>query len=134
MPIHESPQHAAVRAALIVTIYTCLVLLSLRSGSLLSGFFSNTPLRWTGNISYSFYLIHGFVLNAVALVVMHLSWVKNNPRLATPLLFVLAAAATFATSTILFLAIEKPLSLRPRNKRAHSPTMSNALAQAEQAG
>jgi exopolysaccharide production protein ExoZ len=134
LPVHESPQHAAVRAALIVTTYTCLVLLSLRSGSLLSGFFSNTPLRWTGNISYSFYLIHGFVLNGVALVAVHLSWAKTSPRLVTPLLFVFAAAATFATTTILFLAIEKPLSLRPRNKSAHSPTMSSALAQAEQAG
>jgi len=134
LPIHDSPQHSSLRAALVVITYTCLVLLSLRSGSLLSRFFSNTPLRWTGNISYSLYLIHGFVLNGIALVVEHLSWIKTNPRLATPLLFVVSAAATFATTTILFLAIEKPISLRPRNKREPSPTMSSALAQAEQAG
>lgn len=134
LPIHESPQHAAVRAALVVTTYFCLALLTLRSGSLLSRFFCNTPLRWTGNISYSFYLIHGFVLNAIVLVVAHLSWAKANPRLTAPLLFVLAGAATFATTTILFLAIEKPWSLRPRKKHAPSPAIGTALTQAEQAG
>ncbi len=134
LPIHESPQYAAVRAALLVAAYTCLALLTLRSGSLLSRLFSNTPLRWTGNISYSFYLIHGFVLNAVALVVAHLSGVKANPHLAAPVLFVLAWAAAFATTTILFLAVEKPWSLRPRSKRAPSPAIGTALAQAEQAG
>lgn len=134
LPIHSSPQHAAVRAALVVTMYFCLALLTLRSGGLLSRFFCNTPLRWTGNISYSFYLIHGFVLNAIVLVVAHLSWAKANPRLAAPLLLVLSGAATFATTTILFLAIEKPWSLRPRNKRAPSPAIGTALTQAEQAG
>lgn len=134
LPIHESPQHAALRAALIVTTYTCLALLTLRSGSLLSRLFCYTPLRWTGNISYSFYLIHGFVLNAVVLVVAHLSWAKANPRIAAPILFVLAGAATFATTTILFLAIEKPWSLRPRKKRASAPAIATPLTQAEQAG
>ncbi len=133
LPIHGSSQHAAVRAALLVTTYTCLALLTLRSGSLLSRFFCSTPLRWTGNISYSLYLIHGFVLNAVALVVAHLSWAKANPRLAAPILILLAGAATFATTTILFLAIEKPCSLRPRARRAPSPKMNTALAQTEQA-
>jgi peptidoglycan/LPS O-acetylase OafA/YrhL len=132
--IHGSSQHAAVRAALLVTAYTCLALLTLPSGNLLSRLFCNTPIRWTGNISYSFYLIHGFVLNGIALVVAHLAWAKTNPYFAAPLLLVLAWSAIFATTTILFLAIEKPLSLRPRNKRAPSQTMSAALAEAEQAG
>jgi exopolysaccharide production protein ExoZ len=132
-PIHDSSQHAAVRAALLVATYASLALLTLRSGSLLSRIFCYTPLRWTGNISYSFYLIHGFVLNAVALVVGHLTWAKTNPRLAAPLLFVLAGAATYATATGLFLVIEKPWSLRPRSKRAPSPKREAALVQTERA-
>jgi exopolysaccharide production protein ExoZ len=134
LPIHGSAQHAVVRAALLVTAYTCLALLTLRSGSLLSRIFCHTPLRWTGNISYSFYLIHGFVLNAIALVVAHLTWAKANPRLAAPMLFVLAWAATFATTTALFLAIEKPWSLRPRASRAPSHKIGAALTHAEEAG
>ena len=133
LSIHDSAQHAAVRAALLVTTYTCLALLTLRDGSLLSRIFCNTPLRWTGNISYSFYLIHGFVLNAVALVVVHLAWAKTNPYLAAPLLFVLAWGVTLATTTVLFLAIEKPWSLRPRTKRAPSAKVSTNLAKVEQA-
>lgn len=134
LPVHDGAQHAAVRAALLVTTYACLALLTLRSGSLLSRFFCHTSIRWTGNISYSFYLIHGFVLNAVALVVAHLVWVKANPHLAAPLLFVLAWVATFGTTTILFLAIEKPWSLKRKTKAAPSPKVKNTLAQAEQAG
>ena len=134
LPIHESPQHAAVRAGLLVATYGCLALLTLRSGGLLSRLFCSTPLRWTGNISYSFYLIHAFVLNVIALVVLHLSWTRTNPRLASALLFVPALAATYAVTTILFLAIEKPWSLRPKTKRTPSPAVGNALARAEQAG
>ena len=133
LPIHDSPQHAAVRAALLVMTYTCLALLTLHNGSLLSRIFCSTPLRWTGNISYSFYLIHGFVLNAVALVVVHFAWAKTNPYFAAPLLFVLAWSVTFATTTILFLAIEKPWSLRPRTKRAPSAKLGTDLAKVEQA-
>lgn len=133
LPIHESAQHAAVRSALLVTTYACLALLTLRSGGLLSRFFCYTPLRWTGNISYSFYLIHAFVLNVIALVVLRLSWARTNPRIVSLVLFVLAWTATFATTTILFLAIEKPWSLRPKAKRVPSAAIATSLAQAEQA-
>ena len=75
------------------------------------------PLRWLGNMSYSYYLLHGITLTAVALVVTRL--VPPAPGRALVFLVVLPAAvlATFATSTGLFLLVEKPLSLVPAGPR-----------------
>ena len=84
----------------------------------LSAALSWTPLRWLGNMSYSYYLVHGLTLKvlftALALVVPAAPW--SAPAFA--LLFVVAFAATLPTSALLFLAVERPLSLA----RAHAVT------------
>jgi len=73
------------------------------------------PLRWLGNMSYSYYLIHGLVVHFVAVVAERLVPAGSTHAamiywIALP--FVLAA--TLVVSTALFLAIERPLSLQPR--------------------
>lgn len=69
-----------------------------------------TPLRWLGNMSYSYYLLHGSVVSVgfAALVSIHpgtmpawLFWTY------LPILF----AGTLAAAAVLFIAVEKPLSL-----------------------
>ncbi|WP_020470658.1 sugar transferase [Zavarzinella formosa] len=71
---------------------------------------SRTPLRWTGNMSYSFYLTHGLALKAAALAVVVLLPVEaRGPWLfwvALPLCYLGALAA----STALFVMVEKPVS------------------------
>lgn len=78
----------------------------------LSKLFSRAPLRWLGNMSYSYYLIHGLTLQAVALLLTH--WLP--PTGANTLLFwaflPCAFATTLVSATILFALVEKPLSLR----------------------
>jgi exopolysaccharide production protein ExoZ len=82
-----------------------------------SRFFSWTPLRWLGNISYSYYLIHGLAINGIALVLRH--FIPSQSRNAydfffiTPVLFVL----TLPPSVALYLTIERPLSLIPRTRK-----------------
>lgn len=73
--------------------------------------FSWTPLRWFGNISYSYYLIHSLVLKAAFLVLYkiypptgaddHLFWTLM------PVMF----GATVFVSAGLYILVEKPLSL-----------------------
>lgn len=76
--------------------------------------FAWRPLRYLGNMSYSYYLIHGVTLQGVALI-----WgVLAGRGLSGPLLFAAALplgfAATWISATVLFFLIEKPISLRPQ--------------------
>ncbi|SEC61037.1 acyltransferase family protein [Terriglobus roseus] len=108
---HGSPTHAGIRAILVLVLYTAISFATLQPRGILQNLFNHVTLRWTGNISYSFYLIHGFTLNVFAVVVAHLPWAKAHPTVAAPFLLVLAFAGSFAAATVLFLAIEKPFSL-----------------------
>jgi exopolysaccharide production protein ExoZ len=77
-----------------------------------------TPLRWLGNMSYSYYLLHGLTLK-IAFVVLASVLPMSGADAATfwlllPPLFV----ATLISSAMLFLAIERPLSLASRPRRS----------------
>jgi len=72
--------------------------------------FSWTPLRWLGNISYSYYLIHGLALHATALALARV--VAPFPLLYA-LALPLGVLATLVAATLLFALVERPLSLEP---------------------
>jgi peptidoglycan/LPS O-acetylase OafA/YrhL len=87
-----------------------------RGQGLTARVFCWTPLRWLGNMSYSYYLIHGLALKAAFFVLA-----KLVPAVAAwdgafwgllPLLFGL----TLVPSALLFAAVERPysLALKPR--------------------
>jgi peptidoglycan/LPS O-acetylase OafA/YrhL len=93
------------------------------SRSLLGKLFSWTPLRWLGNMSYSYYLIHGLTLKGIALVALAL--------IAPSGLSVFFR--TLGTSTILFVLVEKRFSIQPTNSLstpggALSPVAARAAA------
>jgi exopolysaccharide production protein ExoZ len=72
---------------------------------------SCAPLRWMGNISYSYYLLHGLVLNSVALA---LKSVPQMPQHGTVMFWAclpLAFLATVVVSTAVFLQVERRFSL-----------------------
>ena len=73
--------------------------------------FSWTPMRWLGNMSYSYYLVHGLGLKAgFMLLASRLPQVDNELLFffgAMPFLF----ALTLLPSAALFLLIERPFSL-----------------------
>ncbi|HWE23142.1 MAG TPA: acyltransferase [Myxococcales bacterium] len=88
-----------------------LVLVTFRAAGPLRALFSATPLRWLGNMSYSYYLMHGLTLKALALVVARL-----HPRLASTAIahwafLPVAFAVTLITSAVVFASIEKRFSL-----------------------
>ena len=75
-----------------------------------------TPLRWLGNMSYSYYLVHGFVVAAVlaaarwtgmTTIAIEVVW------LAMPVVF----AISLVPGVVLFALVERPWSLAPRGKQ-----------------
>ena len=81
--------------------------------------FTWTPLRLLGNVSFSFYLIHSLVLQGFFL---GLEAVRAPTQDATWLWFALLPVlflASAAAATAMFLLVEKPLSL---NRRGLRPT------------
>jgi peptidoglycan/LPS O-acetylase OafA/YrhL len=79
--------------------------------------FSSTPLRWFGNMSYSYYLIHGLALKIgfLALAAI-LPAAQHGPRIFWALMPVMFLW-TLVPASVLFLAVERPLSLSPRRIR-----------------
>jgi peptidoglycan/LPS O-acetylase OafA/YrhL len=89
-----------------------LALYSFEFEGLLKAAFSWSPLRYLGNMSYSYYLIHGLVLHAAAFVT-YLIAPPSRPSIITFLVALpLGFAMTWIVSTALFLVVEKPFSLK----------------------
>lgn len=73
--------------------------------------FTWTPLRWLGNMSYSYYLLHGLALKALFFVLPHVFPASQGTAWHFWLLLPVAFAFTLFPSAILFLWIERPFSL-----------------------
>ncbi len=74
------------------------------------------PLRWLGNMSYSYYLVHGIVVR-VAFVALGRVLPDGMPPWAFWALLAPLFAATLAAGAVLFIAVEKPVSLQPQVPR-----------------
>lgn len=85
--------------------------------------FSLTPLRWLGNMSYSYYLLHGLALKAgfLALALILPAANYTGPWLFWTLLPGMFALTLFPTA-LLFLAVERPFSLAPRRAMPSKPS------------
>ncbi|RYF05105.1 MAG: acyltransferase, partial [Oxalobacteraceae bacterium] len=83
--------------------------------------FTWTPLRRLGNMSYSYYLIHGLGLKAAFMVLPPLSGAMFLALL--PVLF----AWTLVPSVLLFLWVERPFSLAPAKAPRMRPVEASAV-------
>ncbi len=108
---HVPVIHNAVATTLVFSIYTSLALVTLGQTGLWKELFSLTWLRWLGNISYSFYLIHGIVLNVLVALCLHIAAVPKHPVISGVALLPIYFIVTFACATLLFTTVERPLSL-----------------------
>jgi len=79
--------------------------------------FSSTPLRWLGNMSYSYYLAHGLALNGLRLAAGRILPPDGGSTVVFAILLPAALLLTLAVSAALFVAVEKPLSLAPPSTR-----------------
>jgi len=120
LPVHGGPGISIKVGALFVCFFVvCLVCFRYPAGWLPT-FFTWTPLRWLGNMSYSYYLLHGLALKA-AFVVLAVLLPTGQHGMALfwglmPGMF----AVTLVPTAILFLAVERPLSLAQK-KDVSSP-------------
>jgi peptidoglycan/LPS O-acetylase OafA/YrhL len=94
--------------------YSSLVFGTLARSTFLRRLFGVDWIRWLGNMSYSFYLIHGIPLHAFGLIAARLQ-LTSLPVPVVWLVFMAGLPATFlatsAVSAALFLAVEKRWSL-----------------------
>ena len=87
------------------------------------------PLRWTGNISYSYYLAHGMVLHGIQMAVrmiLHAVPVPPSPGLYA-LLFLVALCGTLVVGAVFYLLFERPF-LHPAAVHAPPPRPASAPA------
>jgi exopolysaccharide production protein ExoZ len=73
--------------------------------------FNWTPLRWVGNISYSFFLLHGLVLYGVAFLLVRLGISEHFTAFTYGVLVLFDLVVALLASSILFVLVEKPFSL-----------------------
>ena len=123
--IAPDPQIARMQALVSTTLflgYSALVLAAIVPG-LIGRLLSWDCIRWLGNMSYSFYLVHGIPLHVFGIAGARLHAGRLAPPLmwaafiaGLPLIFLVTAAAGAA----LFLGVEKPLSLGGRSASNHA--------------
>jgi peptidoglycan/LPS O-acetylase OafA/YrhL len=80
------------------------------------------PLRYLGNMSFSYFLLHGLTLKAVSILAhaIHLEYTWKN----FVFLMLFGFACTWITSTVLFVLIEKRFSLASGQRVAASSVLS----------
>jgi len=79
--------------------------------------FSWTPLRWLGNMSYSYYLLHGLALKAGFLALSKVLPAASNGTWLFWALLPLMFAMSLIPTAALFLFVEHPFSLAPRKTK-----------------
>ena len=106
-----------------ITLYLSIFLLCwdcFTSSGIISKLFSFAPFRWYGNMSYSYYLIHGLTLKGFFLV-LALIYPSNYSTDALFWIMLLPMfIVTLMASALLFILIEKPYSLAIK-KPKYSP-------------
>jgi len=113
LPTSVAGRYIACAIWLFVALFV-VTLVVFRASGPLRGLFSVAPLRWLGNMSYSYYLMHSLALKGLALAIARArpGW---NPGSAGHWVFVpIAFAVTLVSSAVLFAAVEKRFSLAAR--------------------
>lgn len=131
LPASDPGRHIACAVWLFVVLFV-VTLVTFRAPGPLRELFSVAPLRWLGNMSYSYYLMHALALKGLALAIARLRPGWNPGATGHWLLLPLAFAVTLVSSAVLFAAVEKRFSLAPRRTRSAAQpaalTLNAALA------
>lgn len=115
----------ALAASFFLLCYRCF-----EGGNALAQLFSWSPLRWFGNMSYSYYLLHGLAIQAVFILIKKMGLEAVQPALFYFGMMPLVFAATLVPTVILFLAVERPFSLgRARPALSSSAVLGGAPRQ-----
>ena len=119
-PRGVAPENAIVLLGVLFAGTYALCYFALRGDGFLATWLSKDWIRWFGNMSYSFYLVHGLMLQALKRGLDLAGLPAFLPPVLVVALFALALALATAGSAIMFLLIEKPFSLQHRHATAPS--------------
>jgi peptidoglycan/LPS O-acetylase OafA/YrhL len=113
LPLASSARYQLQACWLFAVLFAVVLVAFVAEGPVRS-IFSVAPLRWLGNMSYSYYLMHGLTLKALGLFIAR-AFPNRHPGPAAHWTFMpFGLAATLVTSTILFCMVEKRFSLAPK--------------------
>jgi len=102
---------------LTLMVLASVMLLALDHDNPLARLFQLARVRWFGNISYSYYLVHGLALHVCAAVIGHMIPLAQIPALAVPAVLVVAFGVTTLAAFALYAAVEYPLSVAQQQAR-----------------
>ncbi len=100
---------------------------SLAAPGLCARLFSWPPLRWLGNMSYSYYLIHGLALKVFFSILSIVVKPQGNQGTVLWAILPLAFSATLVVATALFILVEKRYSLASAPSSAYSVSESRIV-------
>lgn len=103
--------------AIIFVLFVLLCLCAFNPKSNAYKWLTFTPIRWLGNMSYSYYLIHGLTLKFSFTILGFMTQNNFTSNTIYYWLWVPLFALTLISSFFLFWAIERPLSLKTREIR-----------------
>lgn len=131
LPIGE-PVGSAVKVGIMFVGFFVLCLACFRTPEAwLPKAFSWTPLRWLGNMSYSYYLLHGLVLLGGFMGLEIFMPPTGEQSMVFWWLLAPMLALTLVPSAALFLMIERPFSLAPPTERGASAKLPQAASASE---
>ncbi len=102
-------------ALVLALTFSLLAAAAFQEHAAISAWLRIRPLRWLGNMSYSFYLLHGLIIIGLSRL-----FLTDSMTLPAPVLFWIGLLPTFGlcllASAGLFLLVEKPYSLSKQSK------------------
>lgn len=117
LPLSGSEGNAVKALALFITYLVLCLACFRQQRAWLPQAFTWTPLRWLGNMSYSYYLVHGLALKACFLLLSSFPPSADAGAALFWLMLPVTFAATLPPSAALFLLIERPFSIKPKLSR-----------------
>ena len=123
-PAAQALRTAVLSVGFFVLCFTCFA----EPQAAIARAFCWTPARWLGNMSYSYYLIHGLTLKAIFIVLAKLLPPGNAVDGLAAWMFVPAFGLTLLPAAALYLWVERPVSLQP-SRRSLSPPAAAAATE-----
>jgi peptidoglycan/LPS O-acetylase OafA/YrhL len=94
-------------------VFLPVTLWALGGDGMLARLLSIPELRWLGNISYSYYLVHTLAINFIRVGVIRSGIAGRHPLMSWILLFPVTLGLSVIIAVILFVLVERRFSIRP---------------------